>query len=30
VLIWYIYPNIGIDDRSQFDLVDALPGGIEG
>lgn len=30
VLIWYIYPNIGIDDRSQFDLVEALPGGIEG
>ena len=30
VLIWYIYPNIGIDDRSQFDLVDALPGGIDG
>jgi gamma-glutamyl hercynylcysteine S-oxide synthase len=29
VLIWYIYPNIGIDDRSQFDLVDALPGGVE-
>ncbi|MES2056393.1 MAG: SUMF1/EgtB/PvdO family nonheme iron enzyme [Pseudomonadota bacterium] len=30
VLIWYIYPNIGIDDRSQFDLIEALPGGIEG
>jgi iron(II)-dependent oxidoreductase len=29
VLIWYIYPNIGIDDRSQFDLAHALPGGIE-
>ena len=28
VLIWYIYPNIGIDDRSQFDLVHALPGGV--
>lgn len=30
VLIWYIYPNIGVDDRSQFDLVQALPGGVEG
>lgn len=29
VLIWYIYPNIGIDDRSQFDLAHALPGGVE-
>ena len=30
VLIWYIYPNIGIDDRSQFDVAHDLPGGIEG
>jgi formylglycine-generating enzyme required for sulfatase activity len=30
VLIWYIYPNIGVDDRNQFDLIEALPGGIEG
>jgi gamma-glutamyl hercynylcysteine S-oxide synthase len=30
VLIWYIYPNIGIDDRSQFDLAHDLPGGVEG
>ena len=29
MLPWYIYPNIGIDDRSQFDLADALPGGVE-
>lgn len=29
VLIWYIYPNIGVDDRSQFDLADALPGGVD-
>jgi formylglycine-generating enzyme required for sulfatase activity len=30
VLIWYIYPNIGIDDRNQFDLIEDLPGGIAG
>lgn len=29
VLIWYVYPNVGIDDRGQFDLIHALPGGIE-
>ncbi|MCF7824124.1 MAG: formylglycine-generating enzyme family protein [Candidatus Marinimicrobia bacterium] len=30
VLIWYIYPNIGLDDRNQIDLAGELPGGIEG
>ena len=29
VLIWPTYPNIGIDDRNQFDLVAAMPGGIK-
>jgi len=30
VLIWHVYPNLGIDDRSQFDLFHDLPGGMEG
>ena len=28
ILIWHVYPNLGVDDRNQFDLLRDLPGGI--
>jgi iron(II)-dependent oxidoreductase len=28
VLIWPVYPNLGVDDRNQFDMLRDLPGGI--
>ncbi|SEN88663.1 Sulfatase-modifying factor enzyme 1 [bacterium A37T11] len=30
VMVWPTYPNMGIDDRNQYDLVAAMPGGLEG
>jgi hypothetical protein len=30
VLVWHTYPNLGIDDRNQFDLFRDLPGGVPG
>lgn len=30
VLIWHVYPNLGVDDRNQFDLLRDLPGGTAG
>jgi iron(II)-dependent oxidoreductase len=30
VLIWPVYPNLGVDDRNQFDFLRDMPGGIPG
>jgi formylglycine-generating enzyme required for sulfatase activity len=30
VLVWPTYPNMGIDDRNQLQMVESMPGGVEG
>jgi iron(II)-dependent oxidoreductase len=30
VLVWPVYPNLGIDDRNQLDMILAMPGGVAG
>jgi iron(II)-dependent oxidoreductase len=30
VLIWATYPNMGVDDRNQLQMVESMPGGVEG
>ena len=30
ILIWPTYPNMGIDDRNQHDMIRSMPGGVPG
>jgi iron(II)-dependent oxidoreductase len=30
VLIWATYPNMGLDDRDQLEMVESMPGGVAG
>ena len=30
VLVWSTYPNMGVDDRNQLEMVASMPGGVEG
>lgn len=29
VILWHSYPNIGIDEKNQFDFFEAMPGGLD-
>ena len=29
-MLWHSYPNIGVDDRNQFEMLADLPGGMAG
>ena len=30
LLLWQGYPNIGLDDKNQFEMTESLPGGLNG
>jgi gamma-glutamyl hercynylcysteine S-oxide synthase len=30
VILWHSYPNIGIDEKNQFDFFHEMPGGMDG
>ena len=30
MILWHNYPRLGVDSRDQFDLLDDMPGGLEG
>jgi formylglycine-generating enzyme required for sulfatase activity len=30
VLVWPVYPNLGVDDRNQHEITRSMPGGVEG
>jgi len=30
VLVWPTFPQVGLDDRNQFDWIRSMPGGVDG